>query len=41
MRDGLLSPMGGEGKAVEVDETFIGKLEGHEKEGGPAHKNSS
>jgi transposase-like protein len=39
MRDGSLAPMGGAGKAVEVDETYIGKQEGHEKERGPAHKN--
>jgi transposase-like protein len=39
MRDGTLSPMGGEGKAVEVDETYIGRLKGHEKARGPAHKN--
>jgi transposase-like protein len=39
MRDGSLAPMGGEGKAVEVDETYIGRLEGHEKARGGAHKN--
>jgi len=28
MRTGALSPLGGEGKVVEADETFIGKLDG-------------
>jgi transposase-like protein len=32
-------PMGGKGKIVEVDETFIGKREGVEKRRGGAHKN--
>lgn len=41
MRDGVLSPMGGEGKQVEVDETYIGRLKGAPvKRGGGAHKNS-
>lgn len=31
MRSGALSPLGGEGKTVEVDETFIGRLEGMPK----------
>lgn len=39
MRDGSLSPMGGEGSTVEVDETYIGMQEGHVKQRGPAHKN--
>ncbi len=39
MRDGVLAPMGGRGKFVEVDETYIGKLEGHEKARGGSHKN--
>jgi hypothetical protein len=41
MRDGKLAPMGGGGKVVEVDETFIGRLEGQPKNprGGTAHKN--
>lgn len=41
MRDGSLSPMGGEGSTVEADETFIGKLEGMEKYrgSGSPHKN--
>src|SRR5271155_304501 len=33
------TPMGGAGKIVEVDETFIGKREGVEKRRGGAHKN--
>ncbi|MER9470300.1 IS1595 family transposase [Mesorhizobium sp. M0482] len=41
MRDGVLSPMGGDGKQVEVDETYIGRLKGAPvKRGGGAHKNS-
>ncbi|MER8753536.1 IS1595 family transposase [Mesorhizobium sp. M1050] len=41
MRDGEFSPMGGEGKQVEVDETYIGRLKGTQvKPGGGAHKNS-
>jgi transposase-like protein len=39
MRDGTLAPMGGAGKTIEMDETYIGRLEGHEKERGSAHKN--
>ena len=39
MRDGVLAPMGGLGKEVEIDETYIGKQEGHEKVRGVAHKN--
>src|ERR1700761_6724163 len=31
MRVGKLSPMGGNGKTVEIDETYIGRLEGMEK----------
>ena len=31
-------PMGGEGKAVEVDETFIGRKKGYEKRRGVSHK---
>jgi transposase-like protein len=34
-----LEPMGGAGETVEVDETFIGKMEGVEKSRGPWHKN--
>ncbi|MER8671868.1 IS1595 family transposase [Mesorhizobium sp. M1156] len=41
MRDGVQSPMGGDGKQVEVDETYIGRLKGAPvKRGGGAHKNS-
>ena len=41
MRDGSLSPMGGEGTTVEIDETFIGKREGYEaKPGWVRHKNT-
>ncbi len=29
MRDGKLSPMGGSGKVVEADETYIGTMEGY------------
>lgn len=41
MRDGTLAPMGGSGSAVEVDETFIGRIEGAPKHfsAGWAHKN--
>ncbi|WGS20815.1 MULTISPECIES: IS1595 family transposase [unclassified Bradyrhizobium] len=41
MRDGKLAPMGGNGKIVEVDETYIGRLKGmpKPKKGGAAHKN--
>lgn len=41
MRDGQLAPMGGAGGIVEVDETFIGRLQGQPKnpKGGTAHKN--
>ncbi len=40
MRDGKLSPMGGSGKVVEADETFIGRLQGQMKaKGGWGHKN--
>jgi transposase-like protein len=40
MRDGSLTPMGGAGKFVEVDETAFGRLAGVKKQkGGFAHKN--
>ena len=40
MRDGKLAPMGGPGGMVEVDETYIGRLEGVPKQRhGGAHKN--
>ena len=38
MRGGGLSPMGGEGEVVEVDETYIGKKEGAEVRRGAWHK---
>jgi transposase-like protein len=40
MRDGALSPMGGEGAIVEIDETFIGRKEGYETKAGVKHKNA-
>jgi transposase-like protein len=41
MRTGGLGPMGGSGKTVEADETYIGRLQGvpKPKKGGAAHKN--
>jgi transposase-like protein len=39
MRSGSLAPMGGEGKIVEIDETFIGAKKGVEMRRGYAHKN--
>jgi transposase-like protein len=39
MRTGGLGPMGGGGKTVEVDETYIGRLEGIVKTRSAAHKN--
>jgi transposase-like protein len=41
MRTGGLSPMGGGGKTVEVDETYIGRLEGQPiRRGAGSHKNT-
>ena len=41
MRAGGLSPLGGGGKVVEVDETYIGRLEGQPKRTrGAGHKNT-
>jgi transposase-like protein len=41
MRNGDFSPMGGNGKTVEIDETYIGRLEGVDKQKtGWAHKNT-
>jgi transposase-like protein len=40
MRDGALSPMGGEGSTVEIDETYIGRKEGSEVRQGAWHKNA-
>jgi transposase-like protein len=39
MRDGVLAPMGGAGKVVETDETFIGRVVGVPMSYGYAHKN--
>lgn len=39
MRDGVLAPMGGSGKTVEADETYIGRLAGQPAKKGPATKN--
>jgi transposase-like protein len=39
MRDGVLAPMGGNGKIVESDETYIGRLAGFPAKSGPATKN--
>lgn len=40
MRDGSLTPMGGGGGTVEVDETYIGRVAGVPKpKGGSSHKN--
>lgn len=41
MRTGGLGPMGGSGKVVEVDETFIGRLEGAPKKGRSAWANKN
>jgi transposase-like protein len=40
MRDGSLSPMGGSGSTVEVDETYIGRREGVEVRRAAWHKNA-
>ena len=40
MRAGGLTPMGGEGEIVEVDETYIGRKEGFEVKRGFGHKNA-
>ncbi len=37
---GLMSPMGGNGGVVEVDETYIGRLQGQSKKRGVSHKNT-
>jgi transposase-like protein len=39
MRDGKLAPMGGSGKTVEADETYIGRLQGQPAKGGSGTKN--
>lgn len=38
MRDGSLAPLGGEGKIVEVDETYIGRDHSKKKRSGTLHK---
>jgi len=38
MRDGALSPLGGAGKDVEVDETYIGRVQDMRKSRGPKMK---
>jgi transposase-like protein len=38
MRDGSLAPIGGSGKVVEADETFIGRKKGFPKRPGVGHK---
>ena len=40
MRSGALAPMGGNGKQVEVDETYIGRMKGAPVTRGGSHKNS-
>ncbi len=40
MRSGDLSPMGGDGTPVEVDETFFGRKEGMDVKAGYGHKNA-
>jgi transposase-like protein len=40
MRDGVLSPMGGGGSVVEIDETYIGRKDGFEVKQGAWHKNT-
>jgi transposase-like protein len=40
MRDGALSPMGGNGGIVEIDETYIGRKDGFEVKRGFGHKNA-
>ncbi|PBC19685.1 MULTISPECIES: IS1595 family transposase [unclassified Mesorhizobium] len=39
MASGELSPLGGSGKTVEVDETYIGRLKGAPVKAGGSHKN--
>jgi transposase-like protein len=40
MREGALSPMGGDGGVVEIDETYIGRKDGFEVKQGAWHKNT-
>jgi hypothetical protein len=39
-RTGGLAPLGGSGKVVEVDESYIGRLHGQTKKRGVSHKNT-
>ena len=39
MRSGGLTPMGGSGKVIEADETYIGRIRGIPKRTGGSHKN--
>jgi transposase-like protein len=39
MRDGVLAPMGGNGRIIESDETYIGRLQGQPAKGGTSGKN--
>lgn len=41
MRTGTLAPMGGSGRTVEADETFIGRKAGSVKRRGHGHKNAN
>lgn len=40
MRSGDMTPLGGAGRVVEADETYIGRLYGSPAKGGTAHKNT-
>jgi transposase-like protein len=40
LRTGGLAPLGGSGKVVEVDESYIGRLQGQTKKRGVSHKNT-
>jgi transposase-like protein len=40
MRDGTLSPMGGDGGIVEIDESYLGRKDGFETKRGFGHKNA-
>src|SRR5208282_5583580 len=40
MRDGTLSPLGGEGSVVEIDESFVGPTDGFEVRQGAWHRNA-
>ena len=40
MRDGVLAPMGGRGKTVEADETYLGRQEGSPPVQGPGYRSA-